>query len=103
MPLSPSISAADGRSLDHADIRLGVDAAGADAAHVKRQPDHAMGVAAAQIGLDHKSGERFRILRRQAGRDEGAGDEGGNLRGRNAAVVILDMMVMLSGGRRGLV
>ncbi len=36
-----------------------------------------MGVAAAQIGFDHQAGDGFRVLLRQAGRDEGAGDEGG--------------------------
>ena len=62
MPLSPSINAADGRSLTTRIFGLGIDAAGADAAHVKRQPDDAMGVAAAQIGLDHEIRQRLRIV-----------------------------------------
>ena len=43
-----------------------------------------MGIAAAQIGLDHQPGERFRILGRQARRDESAGDKSGKIRGGNA-------------------
>ena len=46
----------------HADIRLGVDAAAADAAHIERQPDHAMGIAAAKVGLDHEAGDGFCVL-----------------------------------------
>ena len=68
MPLSPSIKAADGRSLTTRIFGFGIDAAGADAAHIERQADHAMGVAAAQIGFDHQARQRFRIRRRQAGR-----------------------------------
>ena len=72
----------------HADIRLGIDAAGADAAHVERQPDHAMGVGAAQIGLDHEPGKRVRIVGRQAGGNESAGDKRREPCGRNARVVL---------------
>ena len=75
-----------GPVADHADVGLGVDAAGANAADIERQPDHAVGVAAAQIRLDHQSGDGFRVLRRQAGRREGADDERGKAIGRNARV-----------------
>ena len=69
---------------DDADIGLGIDAAGADAAQVKRQPDHAMRVAAAQIGLDHEICKGLRVVRRHAGRGEDADDEGGEAFGWNA-------------------
>jgi hypothetical protein len=62
--------------------------AGADAAHVERQPDHAAGIAAAQIGLDHALGERLRIAFRLAGCDEGAGDKGSEPFTRNSRVVL---------------
>ena len=45
---------------DDADVRLGIDAAGADAADIERQPDDAMGIAAAQVGLDHERRRAFR-------------------------------------------
>ena len=35
-----------------------------------------MGIAAAQIGLDHEAGKDFRIFCRQAGRGRSAGNEG---------------------------
>ena len=38
---------------DDANIRRGIDAAGAQPAYVKRQPNHAMSIAAAQIGFHH--------------------------------------------------
>ena len=76
-----------GPVADHADVRLGVDAAGPDAAHIKRQPDHAVGVAAAQIGLDHEAPDDFRVLRGQAGRDKGADDETREPVGGNARIV----------------
>ena len=61
-----------GPVADDADVRLGIDAAGADPPHIERQPDDAMGIAAAQIGFDHQAGDGFRVARRQSGRDEGA-------------------------------
>jgi hypothetical protein len=64
---------------DHANIRLGVDAAGAEATNVKRQPDHAMGVAAAQIRFDHEICEYLRVGLWQAGCGEGAGHEAGEI------------------------
>ena len=76
-----------GPVADHADIRLGIDAAGPDTAHIERQPDHAMGIAAAQIGLDHEPGDGFRVLRGQAGRDKGADDETREPVGGNARIV----------------
>jgi hypothetical protein len=62
--------------VDHANIRFGIDAAGAQATNVKRQPDHAMGIAAAQICFDHKVSKYLRVVFRQAGSAEGAGYEG---------------------------
>ena len=47
-----------------------------------------MGIAAAQIGLDHEVGQGLRIASRHAGRGEGAEDEGGEPLGRNAGNVI---------------
>ena len=49
-----AVDQSDGSAfVDDTNIRFGIDAAGAQPANVKRQPDHAMGVAAAQIGFDH--------------------------------------------------
>ena len=41
-----------------------------------------MGVAAAQIGLDHQGGDGFGVGGGQAGRGKGAGDEGREPLGR---------------------
>ena len=43
-----------------------------------------MGVAAAQIRLDHKAGERLRVSRGQAGRNKGTGDKALDPLGRDA-------------------
>jgi hypothetical protein len=71
----------------HADIRLGIDAAGADAPHVKRQSDHTVGIAATQVGLDHQARQDCRISAWQAGGDESADNEGGEIFGRDAWVL----------------
>jgi hypothetical protein len=76
-----------GPVADHADVGFGIDAAGANAAHIKRQPDHAMSIAAAQIGLDHEASDGFRIRLRQACRGQSADDEGGEPVGGNARIV----------------
>ena len=63
MPLSPSTSAVARLLLHDADIRTRLDAAGLQPAQIERQADHAVGIAAAQIGLDHEAGDdphRFR-------------------------------------------
>ena len=49
------------------DARTQIEAAGSDASRVMRQPDHAAGVATAQIGLDHKPREDLGVVSRQAG------------------------------------
>ena len=45
-----------------------------------------MGIAAAQIGLDHEAGKNFRIFCRHAGCSRGAGNEGAEPIGRNARI-----------------
>ena len=60
---------------DHANVRCGIDATGAQAANVKRQPDRAMGVAAAQIRFDHEICQYLRVGLWQGGSDEGAAYE----------------------------
>jgi len=64
---------------DHVNVRCGIDAASAQAADVKRQPDHAMGVAAAQIRFDREICEYLRVGLWQAGSDEGAAYEAGQI------------------------
>ena len=71
----------------HADIGGGVDAPGAKTAHIQRQPDHAVSIAAAQIRLDHKVGQNLRITSGHAGRCKGAEYKGGEPRGGNAGNV----------------
>ena len=69
---------------DKPDIWFGVDAAGAQPAHVKRQPDHAMGVAAPQIGFDHQTCDAVRVGIRQPSGDESARHKCCELTRRNA-------------------
>ena len=52
--------------LHHADIGTRVDTASLEAAHVDGQPDHAMGIAAAQIGFHHQGGHILGIRSGQA-------------------------------------
>ena len=63
--MAHAIVAVDQRSrrllLRETDARALVDAAGLEAPHVDRQPDHAVGVAAAQIGFHHQPGDLLRI------------------------------------------
>ena len=57
MPLSPSTSAVAAAVFSTRIVALGIDAAGAYAPHVLRQPEHAMGIGAGQIGLEHQLGD----------------------------------------------
>jgi hypothetical protein len=81
--MAHAVVAVDQRSrsalADDADVWLGIDAAGTQTANVKRQPDHAMGVAAAQIRFNHKVTENLRVGFRQAGSDKGAGHKAGEI------------------------
>ena len=64
------------RPLPHdADIRTRIDPARLQAPRIDRQADHAVGIRAAQIGLDHQAGEDIGVVGRQAGGLEGALDE----------------------------
>src|ERR1700745_513445 len=66
-----------GRTLLYdADMRTRVDPARLEASQIKRQADHAMRVAAAQIGLDHQSRDNLRLRGGQTGSLESALDEG---------------------------
>ena len=68
-----------GRGLlsDEANVRALVDPVRLEAAHIKRQANDAVGVAAAQIGLDHESGNLRGIPGGKPGRLECAPDESG--------------------------
>ena len=57
MPLSPSISAMAGRSSTMRGTALRVHAAGADAADVLRQAEHAVAIGALQVRLRHQPGD----------------------------------------------
>ena len=46
-----------GALVHHADVGPRIDAAGADALDVLRQPDHAVAVGALQVGLRHQRGD----------------------------------------------
>jgi len=83
MPLSPSISATDARSLTSLifGVRLMLPA------HIKRQPDHAMRVAAAQIGFHHQVCDDLRVAIRQPGGNKSARRKCGELSWWHAAVV----------------
>ena len=72
---------------DDANIRRGIDAAGAQPAYVKRQPNHAMSIAAAQIRLDHVARDRLGLGFRQPGGDESACHECAELCGRDAGFI----------------
>ena len=72
------------RALLHdADNRTRRDPARLQAPQVKRQADHAVGIAAAQIGLDHQPGDDVRIFGGKPGGLEGTRDEDCELRCRN--------------------
>ena len=64
-------------------MRTRVDPARLEAPQIKRQADHAVRVAAAQIGLDHQSGGNLRIRGGKTGSLEGALDESRQRRRRD--------------------
>ena len=65
-----------GRTLFYdPDMRTRVDSARLQAPKIKRQADHTMRVAAAQIGLDHQSRDNLRVRGGQTRSLEGALDE----------------------------
>ena len=85
MPLSPSTSAMPARSRTTRMFGLQVDAAGADAPHVLRQPDHAVAVRALQVRVRHQRCHDARIRVGHAERFEGSRDERPQRRGIEAA------------------
>ena len=73
-----------GRTLLHdPDVRTRVDPARLEAPQIERQPDHAVRVAAAQIGLDHQPRDNLRIIGGKSGSLEGAHDESRQCRRRD--------------------
>jgi hypothetical protein len=74
-----------GRPLPHdTDIGTRLDPARLEAPQIERQADHAVGIAAAQIGLDHQIGDNVRVFGPKAGSLEGALDERRQRRRRDA-------------------
>src|SRR5215469_17518451 len=59
-----------GAIVEDTDVRLDIDAAGTQPADVERQPDHAVSITAAQIGLHHQASDGLRVRLRQASGNE---------------------------------
>ena len=68
MPLSPSTMAVAGAVFSTLMFGLRIDAAGLDAPHILRQPEHAMRVGAGEIGFEHQLGDLRRVGVRHADR-----------------------------------
>ena len=74
-----------GRPLLHdSDIGTRVDSARLEASQIERQANHAVGIAAAQIGLDHQIGDNLRVVGAKAGGLQRALDESRQRRRRDA-------------------
>src|SRR5215813_1058885 len=84
MPLSPSTRAVAGRSRTIRISGRGLIPPALRRRKIERQTDHAVGIAAAQISLDHQIGDNVRVFRPKAGSLEGALDERRQRRPRDA-------------------
>ena len=83
---------------DDADIRTRIDPARLEPAQIDRQPDHAVGVAAAQTGVDHEPSDDFCVVLRQSGCDERARGESDQGRRRDARRLGCSCCFGVSGG-----
>ena len=63
--------------LYQANIRARLDTSCLEAPQIERKANHAVGIAAAQIGLDHQAGDNLGVFRGKPGSLEGALDESG--------------------------
>src|SRR5262249_61732697 len=63
--------------LYQANIRTRLDTSRLEAPQIKRQANDPVGIAAAQIGLDHQAGDNLGVFRGKPGSLEGALDESG--------------------------
>ena len=90
MPLSPSTSAVAARGLLDADVGPRIDAAGAQPLDILRQAEHAVGVGAGEIGLEHQLGDLGGVGARQPDRRERVRDQRGD-RPRPARAIDLSL------------
>ena len=72
-----------GRGLLDPDVGLRIDAAAAQPLDVLRQPEHAVGVGAGEVGLEHQLGDLGGVGGRQPDRLERIRDQRGDGRGRH--------------------
>ena len=71
------------RRFGHPDVGRAIDAAGAQAAHVLRQSEHAVRVGAGEVGLGHQLGDLAGVGRGQADGGERVLDQAGDRRRRH--------------------